>query len=123
MGVEGDEGLAGQIVGAEECAHDRRGGFTPDRKAEIDRVVVAEGVNRVLQLGFEATVTFLARLFHGLQIVLGVGVDGANLEQIGTQSTLDQPGDHAESASPNAVFHWRLARRRATAAGRWPVRR
>ncbi|MNC40172.1 hypothetical protein D3C75_888650 [compost metagenome] len=103
MGVEGDEGLAGQVVGAEKGAHDGRGGFTPDRKAEIDRVVVAEGVNLVLQLGLEAAVTLLTRLLHGLQIVLRVGVGRANLEEIGTQSTLDQPGDHAGIARAREV--------------------
>ncbi|MNN57737.1 hypothetical protein D3C81_1727400 [compost metagenome] len=82
-------------MGAEKGAHDRRGGFTPDRKTEVDRVVVAEGVNLVFQLGFEAAVTFLTRLLNGLQIVLGVDVGRANLEEIGSQSTLDQPGDHA----------------------------
>ncbi|MDR6917962.1 hypothetical protein J2X66_004853 [Pseudomonas sp. 3296] len=49
VSIERDEGFAGQVVGAQKRTHNRRGGFPPDRKAEIDRVVVGQRPTRALR--------------------------------------------------------------------------
>lgn len=95
VGVEGDEDLAGQVVSTQKSTDDWRRSFTPDRKTEINHVVLIDGANLALQLGFEAFVTLLTRLFHVSQIILGICVGRANLEEVGTKAALNQPGDHA----------------------------
>ncbi|MNY13788.1 hypothetical protein D3C86_1469390 [compost metagenome] len=105
VSVEGNEGFASQVVGAQKSTHNWRGGLTPDRKAEINRVVVVQSVNLAFQLGLEAAVALMTRLLDGLQVVLGIGFGRADLEQVGSQSALDEAGDHAGIAGARKVRH------------------
>ncbi|MNI60815.1 hypothetical protein D3C73_1160500 [compost metagenome] len=105
VGVEGDEGFASQVVSAQESTDDGRGSLAPDGKTEINRVVVTQSMNLALQLGLEVAVALLTRLLHGLQVVLGIGFGRADLEQVGSQSALDEPGDHAGIAGARKVRH------------------
>ncbi|MNI05251.1 hypothetical protein D3C73_581980 [compost metagenome] len=92
MGDEGNDHLAGQVVGAKERADHRRGGHAPDRHAQIDGIVATDIGDEMPERRQVLRLRFAACLFDRRFVILRIGRLRLDIEQRCIHSPPDLAG-------------------------------